>query len=74
MGKNKNWIKNRDGSYDHVNKISYLTIDPDMDSTGEVFWVVHIKDKNHETYVDKFDTKKRAVSFSMTHMRVHPNG
>ena len=67
------WKKTSDGSYDHNNKVSYVTVDPDMDSDGGVFWVVHIRSKS-DSYVDKFDTKGKAMNFAKTYMSSHPQG
>lgn len=58
MAKIKGWNKTKEGIYDHKNKISYITIDPDMNDDGSIYWVVHIKNKHYESYINKFDTKE----------------
>lgn len=74
MVKIKGWKKVAEGNWENINNFSFVTIDPDMDSTGKVFWVVHIRTRDIKIYIIKKDTKKEAMNFAMNHMRSHPNG
>lgn len=74
MAKIKGWKKMRDGMWDARNGVSFVTIDPDMDSKGEVFWVLHIRNKDYQDFIITKPTKKDVVDYAIMYMRGRPNG